>query len=118
MREDNIFSLFVCLREEGSQSLVPSSPPPSRWTGPGQGYAPFNPLSCGHAGGLSCLLMKMLAVNISLHISQGSFAVVMSAAKKNDTTKMAVKLIDKSKAPNDFVEKFLPKVKSLTSYLI
>ena len=34
----------------------------------------------------------------------------MSAAKKNDTTKMAVKLIDKSKAPNDFVEKFLPKV--------
>ena len=45
-----------------------------------------------------------------MYFPQGSFAVVMSAAKKNDTTKMAVKLIDKSKAPNDFVEKFLPKV--------
>ena len=41
----------------------------------------------------------------------------MSAAKKNDTTKMAVKLIDKSKAPNDFVEKFLPKVHACLSYI-
>ena len=34
----------------------------------------------------------------------------MSAAQKGNKTPMAVKLIDKSKAPGDFVEKFLPKV--------
>ena len=41
---------------------------------------------------------------------QGSFAVVVSATQKGVDDELAVKLIDKAKAPGNFVEKFLPKV--------
>ena len=42
-------------------------------------------------------------------ISQGSFAIVRNVLEKEAGKTYAIKLIDRSKAPEDFVKKFLPK---------
>ena len=42
-------------------------------------------------------------------ISAGSFATVRTAKHKESGQILAVKMIDRSQAPEDFVKKFLPK---------
>ncbi len=42
-------------------------------------------------------------------LSEGSFAVVRSAMSQVDNVEVAVKMVDRTKAPKDFLDKFFPK---------
>ena len=46
-------------------------------------------------------------------IGSGSYAIVKSAFSKKYTVKVAVKIIQKNKAPKDYIDKFLPDRKSV-----
>ncbi|KAM6986492.1 testis-specific serine/threonine-protein kinase 1-like [Aplochiton taeniatus] len=55
------------------------------------------------------LVLKKRGYTLGISLGEGSYAKVKSAYSERLKTNVAIKIINRKKAPNDFLEKFLPR---------
>ncbi|KAG5272930.1 hypothetical protein AALO_G00170840 [Alosa alosa] len=58
---------------------------------------------------MDALVLKKRGYTLGIHLGEGSYAKVKSAYSERRKINVAVKIINRNKAPKDFLEKFLPR---------
>ncbi|XP_072051930.1 LOW QUALITY PROTEIN: testis-specific serine/threonine-protein kinase 4-like [Amphiura filiformis] len=88
---------------------MPCEPPPMADQKPREGEKSGRSSSAATSKDKSLSVLEQHGLNVGHTLGQGSYATVKSAFSTKHKCKVAIKIVSKKKAPEDYLHKFLPR---------
>ncbi|XP_057302084.1 testis-specific serine/threonine-protein kinase 3-like [Hydractinia symbiolongicarpus] len=108
--EDNSSGPASSAKEGGKERERPGTPKPSSVTTAGDsGQTSPKPPQPQTAFDSAAALLAQYGYGLGEQLGKGSYAIVRSASSKKHKRRVAIKIISKKKAPEDYLTKFLPR---------